>query len=68
MQIRRLDGREVWISLSGKGVSLEGRLRGTVWVIVDITQRKHLEQELEAALMAAQKARDFAATSPDRDD
>ena len=68
MQIRRLDGREVWISLSGKGVSLEGRLRGTVWVIVDITQRKHLEEELEAALMAAQKARDFAATSPDRDD
>ena len=68
MQIRRLDGREVWISLSGKGVVLEGKVRGTVWVIVDITQRKFLEEELDASLTAAQKARAFASTSPERDD
>lgn len=65
--IRRLDGREIWISLSGKGVVLEGKVRGTVWVIVDITRRKQLEQELEAALAAAQHARAFAATSPGPD-
>jgi PAS domain S-box-containing protein len=64
IQIRRLDGREIWIALSGKGVVLEGRVRGTVWVIVDITQRKQLEEELNAALAAAQTARAFAATSP----
>ncbi len=68
IQVRRLDGREIWIALSGKGVVLEGRVRGTVWVIVDITQRKELEEELEAALAAAQKARAFAATSPEGDD
>jgi PAS domain S-box-containing protein len=62
--IRRLDGREIWIALSGKGVVLEGRVRGTVWVIVDITQRKQLEEELNAALAAAHTARAFAATSP----
>ena len=68
MKIRRLDGREIWISLSGKGVVLEGRVRGTVWVIVDITQRKLLEEELEQALAAAQRAREFASTSPEGDD
>ena len=65
MQIRRLDGREIWIALSGKGVVLEARVRGTVWVIVDISQRKHLEEELDLALIAAQKARAFASTEPD---
>jgi PAS domain S-box-containing protein len=62
--IRRLDGREIWIALSGKGVVLEGRVRGTVWVIVDITQRKQLEYELSSALASAQQARAFAATAP----
>jgi PAS domain S-box-containing protein len=67
IQIRRLDGREIWIGLSGKGVVLEGKVRGTIWVIVDITQRKQLEEDLDAALAAAQKARAFAATSPGDD-
>lgn len=67
IQIRRLDGRDIWISLSGKGVVLEGKVRGTVWVIVDITRRKELEEELNAAMAAAQKARAFAATSPGAD-
>jgi hypothetical protein len=46
---------------------LEGRVRGTVWVIIDITVRKQLEEELNAALVAAQKVRAFAATSPGDD-
>ncbi|MFC5497558.1 7TM diverse intracellular signaling domain-containing protein [Caenimonas terrae] len=68
IRIRRLDGREIWIALSGKGVVLEGRVRGTVWVIVDITRRKELEEELHEALTAAQKAREFAATTPEGDE
>lgn len=63
MQIRQWDGREIWISVSGKGVVLERRVRGTVWVIMDITRRKHLEDELEAAL-AAHGDRAFVPTTP----
>ena len=50
LKIRQWDGELIWISLSGKGVVLEGRVRGTVWVIMDITRRKQLEAELRAAL------------------
>ena len=54
IQIRQWDGTLIWISLSGKGVVLEGRVRGTVWVIMDITTRKQLEEELRAALARQQ--------------
>ena len=64
IQIRQLDGTLIWISLSGKGVVLDRKVRGTVWVIIDITLRKQLEEELESALAAAHQARAFAATSP----
>lgn len=67
IQIRRLDGRQIWIALSGKGVVLEGKVRGTVWVIVDITRRRELEEELNAALTAVQPSRPFASTSPGED-
>ena len=50
IQIRQWDGTLIWISLSGKGVVLEGRVRGTAWVIMDITRRKQLEDELRGAL------------------
>ena len=50
IQIRQWDGTLIWISLSGKGVVLEGRVRGTVSVVMDITRRKQLEEELRAAL------------------
>lgn len=63
MQIRQWDGTLIWISLSGKGVVLERRVRGTVWVIMDITRRKQLEEELEAAL-AAHGDRAFVPTTP----
>jgi PAS domain S-box-containing protein len=63
IQIRQWDGKLIWISLSGKGVVLEGRVSGTVWVVMDITRRKHLEQELEAALAAHQHP-GFVATNP----
>lgn len=50
IQICQWDGKHIWISLSGKGVVLEGRVRGTVWVIMDITRRKQLEDDLRATL------------------
>jgi len=50
MQIRSWDGRLVWISLSGKGVVLGRNIQGTVWVVMDITRRKQLEEALKDAL------------------
>jgi PAS domain S-box-containing protein len=63
MQIRRLDGRLIWISLSGKGVVLERNVQGTVWVVMDITRRKQLEEDLKAAL-AEHRHPGFVPTAP----
>ena len=63
MQIRRWDGRLIWISLSGKGVVLERNVQGTVWVVMDITRRKQLEEDLKAAL-AEHRHPGFVPTAP----
>jgi PAS domain S-box-containing protein len=55
MQIRQWDGTLIWISLSGKGVVVENRVRGSVWVIMDITRRKQLEEDLRASLARSQE-------------
>ncbi len=67
MQIRKWDGTLIWISLSGKAVVLERKVRGTVWVIMDTTRRKSLEEEL-AATLAAHQHPGFVATNPSSDD
>jgi PAS domain S-box-containing protein len=46
MQMRREDGTPIWVSLSGKSVSSVDLGQGTVWVIMNITQRKELEEQL----------------------
>jgi PAS domain S-box-containing protein len=46
MQVQRLDGSRLWIFLSGKAVSSDDLDQGTVWVIMDITRRKELEEQL----------------------
>jgi PAS domain S-box-containing protein len=46
MQVQRLDGSRLWIFLSGKAVSRDDLDQGTVWVIMDITRRKELEEQL----------------------
>lgn len=66
IQIRKWDGTLIWISLSGKAVVLERKVRGTVWVIMDITRRKSLEEEL-AAMLAAHQHPGFVATNPAAD-
>jgi len=63
MQIRRWDGRLVWISLSGKGVVMGRNVQGTVWVVMDITRRKQLEEDLKDAL-TEHKHPGFVPTAP----
>jgi PAS domain S-box-containing protein len=46
LQMRRNDGIPIWVSLSGKAVGRD-LSQGTVWVIMDITQRKQLEEQLQ---------------------
>jgi len=47
LQMRRLDGSLLWVSLSGKAVSLRDLSQGTVWVMMDISRRKALEEALQ---------------------
>ncbi|MRD48188.1 PAS domain S-box protein [Caenimonas koreensis DSM 17982] len=47
LQMRRMDGTLIWISLSGKAVSRENLSQGTVWVVMNITPRKELEEQLQ---------------------
>ncbi|MBG9386693.1 sensor histidine kinase [Caenimonas aquaedulcis] len=47
LEVQKFDGTRGWIFLSGKAVSREDLSQGTVWVIMDITQRKALEEQLK---------------------
>lgn len=47
MRMRRLDGSHIWVFMSGKAVSRTDLNQGTVWSILDITQRKALENTLQ---------------------
>src|SRR5205814_6010505 len=37
----------IWVLLSGKAVNRDDLGQGTVWVIMNITQRKQLEEQLQ---------------------
>jgi PAS domain S-box-containing protein len=54
LQMRRLDGSLFWVTASGKAVSVLDKTQGSVWAVMDITQRK----ELEAALARASSERE----------
>jgi PAS domain S-box-containing protein len=47
LQMRRADGTPIWVSLSGKAVSRRDLSQGTVWVVMNITERKRLEEQLQ---------------------
>lgn len=47
-RMRRSDGTLFWVHLSGKAVGLGELTQGTVWVTVDITERKRMEEALRA--------------------
>ncbi len=46
MQMRRADGSRFWAYLSGRAVQASDLTQGTVWVVMDITVRKQLEENL----------------------
>ncbi len=46
LRMRRLDGSLLWVSLSGKAVNTFDLRQGTVWVVMDISRRKELEETL----------------------
>jgi PAS domain S-box-containing protein len=46
LEMRRSDGTSQWVYLSGKAVSATDLSLGTVWAIMDISERKALEDEL----------------------
>ncbi|QJW84313.1 PAS domain S-box protein [Ramlibacter terrae] len=50
LQVQQFDGNRIWILLSGKAVSREDLQQGTVWAIMDITQRKQLEEQLQRTM------------------
>ena len=47
LRMRRLDGSMLWASLSGKAVNKYDLNQGTVWVVMDISRRKELEEALQ---------------------
>jgi len=47
LQMKRAGGMAIWVHLSGKAVNRDDLSQGTVWVIMDITQRKELEAQLQ---------------------
>lgn len=47
LQMKRGDGTRIWVLLSGKAVNQDDLSQGTVWVIMNITQRKELEAQLQ---------------------
>lgn len=46
LEMRRRDGTPFWVYLSGKAVSTSDLALGTVWAIMDISERKALEDQL----------------------
>ncbi|TWO71687.1 PAS domain S-box protein [Caenimonas sedimenti] len=50
LPVQQFDGTKIWILLSGKAVSAADLSQGTVWVIMDITRRKVLEEQLQRSM------------------
>lgn len=46
VRMRRADGSMFWVHLSGKAVNPSDLSRGTVWVVMDISKRRELEDRL----------------------
>ena len=58
MQLLKKDGSCLWVIISGTPIFGEdGEIVGSIGIHYDITERKHLEQELEKAKQIAEHAR-----------
>jgi PAS domain S-box-containing protein len=47
IQLKRLDGTLFWASVTGKAVNAADAAHGTVWTVMDVTERKELEVALQ---------------------
>ena len=59
LQMRRLDGTVIWVSLSGQAVNHDNLLDGTVWTALDITDRKMAEEGIRMALAQQRELNDL---------
>ncbi|WP_163339017.1 PAS domain S-box protein [Desulfopila sp. IMCC35008] len=54
--LRRADGSDMEVSLHGQAVNPECPQDGSIWIIEDISDRKHLEKEREKLILELQTA------------
>jgi PAS domain S-box-containing protein len=47
LRMRRRDGTLFWASITGKAVNAHDAAEGTVWTVMDVTERKELEEALQ---------------------
>lgn len=47
LQMRRSNGQPFWAYLSGKAVNPNDLAQGTVWIVMDISRRRELEEQLQ---------------------
>ena len=59
LQLKKKSGSLFWCALSCRQMTDEKSRRGAIWVIEDITDRKHREQSLEKARQEAESANSF---------
>jgi PAS domain S-box-containing protein len=50
LEVKKYDGPRIWIQLSGKAVNPQDLREGTVWGIMDITERVRLQERLRATM------------------
>jgi diguanylate cyclase (GGDEF)-like protein/PAS domain S-box-containing protein len=59
LQMRKLDGNPIWVSLSGQAVNHNNLLDGTVWTALDINDRKQAEEGIRMALAQQRELNDL---------
>ena len=59
VEMRRLDGRLIWVSLSGQAVNQADLSAGTVWTVLDVTQSKQAEHDIRQALQQQKELNDL---------
>jgi diguanylate cyclase (GGDEF)-like protein/PAS domain S-box-containing protein len=52
LEMRRKDGKRIWIMLTGRPLDPSAVLEGSIWVYADITERMRTEAELRIAAVA----------------
>jgi len=59
LPMRKLDGTQIWVSLSGQAVNHHNLNEGTVWTALDITERKLAEEGIRTALAQQRELNDL---------